>query len=205
MRAFCSFNPLRPYAIGELTGCHDNPQLRSGLKLHFGNSDVDLDNPEHVAQVRKVFEAANRHPLAYPKAGWEAFQRLPLTEAEFAVAGAPQGSEITHEGKVVRQFGRQQCLAIYLDGTSLPDQVYASLDFDQVVNDLGKAAGPDSYHGCWQGPEETGLYFLGSDAEDMFTRVEPLLRTLPIGQNARVVVGHGKESLQSRTIRMPRH
>jgi predicted TIM-barrel fold metal-dependent hydrolase len=64
LRAFCSFNPLRPYAMGELTRCHNNPQLRYGLKLHFGNSDVDLDNPENVARVRKIFEAANRYRMA---------------------------------------------------------------------------------------------------------------------------------------------
>ena len=64
LRAFCSFNPLRPYAIDELTRCSNNPQLRYGLKLHFGNSDVDLDNPEKVAQVRKIFAAANRYRMA---------------------------------------------------------------------------------------------------------------------------------------------
>lgn len=130
---------------------------------------------------------------------------IDLVANTLEAAGAPQGSEIRHDANVVRVFGRQQCLAIYLDGTSLPDEVYANLDFDQVVAEIGKAVGPDSYHGCWQGPEETGLYFFGSDAEEMFTRVEPLLRTLPIGQNARVVVRHGKESLQPRTVRIPRH
>ncbi|HET9295129.1 MAG TPA: amidohydrolase family protein [Gemmatimonadales bacterium] len=64
LRAFCSFNPLRPFALDELTRCSGHPQLRHGLKLHFGNSDVDLDNPENVAQVRRVFEAANRHRMA---------------------------------------------------------------------------------------------------------------------------------------------
>lgn len=64
LRAFCSFNPLKPYAFDELARCNNNPQLRHGLKLHFGNSDVDLDNPENVAQVRKVFEAANRNRMA---------------------------------------------------------------------------------------------------------------------------------------------
>lgn len=130
---------------------------------------------------------------------------IDLVANTLEAAGAPQGSEIRHEANVVRAFGRQQCLAIYLDGTSLPDEVYANLDFDQVVADIGNAAGPDSFHGCWQGPEETGLYFFGSNAEDMFTRVEPLLRTLPIGQNARVVVGHGKDNPESRMVRMPRH
>jgi uncharacterized protein len=59
LRAFCSFNPLKPYALRELARCGRDPQLRHGLKLHFGNSDVDLDNPANVARVRKVFAAAN--------------------------------------------------------------------------------------------------------------------------------------------------
>jgi len=60
LRAFCSFNPLKPYALEELARCQKDPQLHYGLKLHFGNSDVDLDNPDDVAKVKKVFEAANR-------------------------------------------------------------------------------------------------------------------------------------------------
>ncbi len=64
LRAFCSFNPLKAYALEELARCSKHPQLRYGLKLHFGNSDVDLDNPENVAKVRKVFEIANRHRMA---------------------------------------------------------------------------------------------------------------------------------------------
>ena len=64
LRAFCSVNPLRPYAFDELTRCHENSTLRHGLKLHFGNSDVDLANPANVAQVRQLFEAANRNHMA---------------------------------------------------------------------------------------------------------------------------------------------
>lgn len=64
LRAFCSFNPLKPYALDELTRCSNNPHLRSGVKFHFGNSDVDLANRENVARVRKIFEAANGHRMA---------------------------------------------------------------------------------------------------------------------------------------------
>jgi predicted TIM-barrel fold metal-dependent hydrolase len=64
LRAFCSFNPLKPYALEELARCSKDPQLHYGLKLHFGNSDVDLDNPANVAQVRRVFEAANGYGMA---------------------------------------------------------------------------------------------------------------------------------------------
>jgi predicted TIM-barrel fold metal-dependent hydrolase len=63
LRAFCSFNPLKPYALEELTRCSKDPQLHYGLKLHFGNSDVDLDNPDNVAQVKKVFAAANGYHM----------------------------------------------------------------------------------------------------------------------------------------------
>ena len=122
-------------------------------------------------------------------------------------AGAPQGSELVHgeDGRVLREFGAGQCLAIYLDGISLPDDVYANLDFEAVIEEIGAAAGLDSFHAYWQGAEETGLFYFGADADDMFTRVEPVLHRLPIGQNARVVVRGGKKSQNPRELRMPRH
>ena len=65
LRGFCSVNPLKKdYAIEELARCAKDPQLQIGLKLHFGNSDVDLDNPLHVEQLRRAFRAANEHRMA---------------------------------------------------------------------------------------------------------------------------------------------
>jgi len=61
---FCSVNPLRPYALEEIARCANDPNLRTGLKLHFGNSDVNVDNPDHLARVRRVFRAANEHHMA---------------------------------------------------------------------------------------------------------------------------------------------
>jgi predicted TIM-barrel fold metal-dependent hydrolase len=61
---FCSVNPLRPYAIREIARCAKDPNLRTGLKLHFGNSDVNVNNPDHLARVRRVFRAANRYGMA---------------------------------------------------------------------------------------------------------------------------------------------
>ncbi|HEX7360164.1 MAG TPA: amidohydrolase family protein [Bryobacteraceae bacterium] len=61
---FCSVNPLRPYALAEISRCAKNPNLRTGLHLHFGNSDVNLDNSEDLARVRRVFGAADRHGMA---------------------------------------------------------------------------------------------------------------------------------------------
>lgn len=61
--AFCSFNPLADHALAELEHCSTKSEFR-GLKLHFGNSGVDLLNPEHTEKVRRVFVAANR--LGFP-------------------------------------------------------------------------------------------------------------------------------------------
>jgi predicted TIM-barrel fold metal-dependent hydrolase len=60
----CSVNPLRDYALREIERCSNDPNLRAGLKLHFGNSDVNLENEEHVARTRAVFAADNTHGMA---------------------------------------------------------------------------------------------------------------------------------------------
>jgi predicted TIM-barrel fold metal-dependent hydrolase len=64
LRAFCGVNPLKEYALAELERCAKDPNLRTGIKLHFGNSDVQLDVPEHLDKLRRVFRAANEHRMA---------------------------------------------------------------------------------------------------------------------------------------------
>jgi len=46
--------------------------------------------------------------------------------------------------------------------------------------------------------------FWGRDAEAMFARVDPVLRRLPIGQNARVVIREGRSAGGPREVRIPR-
>ncbi|HEX6627979.1 MAG TPA: amidohydrolase family protein [Gemmatimonadaceae bacterium] len=62
--AFCGFNPLKYYALDELERCAKDPRLNRGIKLHFGNSDVRLENPQHVERLARVFRAANAHRMA---------------------------------------------------------------------------------------------------------------------------------------------
>lgn len=88
---FCSFNPLRDHALTEIERCARNPAFK-GIKLHFGTSPVDLDNPQHVARTRRVFEAANRlrlpiqvHLTASPEWG----NRQATTFLNELVAAAP--------------------------------------------------------------------------------------------------------------------
>jgi len=61
---FCGVNPLKDYALEEIARCAKDPHLQTGLKLHFGNSDVDVENPQHVDRLRAVFGAANERRMA---------------------------------------------------------------------------------------------------------------------------------------------
>ena len=169
---------LEESKLGQVTG--GGTQLNEDGGIAYADVEIELANLDGAVQaVAEALEAA----------------------------GAPQGSELIHaeDAKVLREFGRQQCLAIFLDGTSLPHEVYADLDFDAVVGEIGTAAGDNSFRGFFQRDDETGLFFYGEDAEAMFAAVEPILRRLPIGQNARVVLRHGKPALGSREVRIPRH
>jgi predicted TIM-barrel fold metal-dependent hydrolase len=64
LRGFCGVDPLKDYALKEIERCSKDRYLHGGLKLHFGNSDVDLDNPDHVQRLQKVFGAAANHGMA---------------------------------------------------------------------------------------------------------------------------------------------
>jgi predicted TIM-barrel fold metal-dependent hydrolase len=64
LTGFCAVNPLRDYALREIERCSKDANLRTGLKLHFGNSDVNLDTDGHVERARAVFAAANAHGMA---------------------------------------------------------------------------------------------------------------------------------------------
>ena len=64
LRGFCGVNPLRDYALQEIARCATDPNLRAGLKLHFGNSDVNVSDPSQLAQLRRVFRAANSNRMA---------------------------------------------------------------------------------------------------------------------------------------------
>jgi len=64
LRAFCGFNPLKDYALEELIRCSKEPNLRYGIKMHFGNSDVRLENPEHIEKLKVIFREANARRMA---------------------------------------------------------------------------------------------------------------------------------------------
>ena len=111
-----------------------------------------------------------------------------------AETGAAKGSVLRYQqGKktVVVPVGITEGLAIYLDGVTLPKEVYTPNCLEEMLDKLSAALGDDfDFRGSWQGPRETALYLYGLSAEQLLAKVEPVLRAAPLAQNARVVVGH---------------
>lgn len=105
--------------------------------------------------------------------------------------GAPKGSQLEYEvdGKPTQvPFGKNEGLAIYLNGTDLPDQVYAECDVNDLFAEVNRLLGEEgSIQGHWQGPTETALYLYGPSAEKMRSLIANHLATYPLCQKARVV------------------
>ncbi|OOQ62237.1 amidohydrolase family protein [Mucilaginibacter pedocola] len=62
LKAFMSINPLKPYALEEIKRCGESKRF-AGLKMHFANSKVNLQNKADVAKLKQVFAAASQYHL----------------------------------------------------------------------------------------------------------------------------------------------
>jgi predicted TIM-barrel fold metal-dependent hydrolase len=141
LRALCSVNPLREYAVTELDRCAKDPVLSNGLKLHFANSQVDLQNTQHVEQVRKLFRAANARRMAIVVHVWTGDQRVgkPYGRAEAQVflndvlPAAPdiliQIAHLAGAGPGLDR-GSKEALAVFADAISAGDSRTRNVYFD---------------------------------------------------------------------------
>lgn len=141
LRALCSFNPLREYALTELDRCAQNSALRNGLKLHFANSQVDLQNAQHVEQVGQVFRAANARHMPIVVHVWTGDQRIgkPYGRAEAQVflnnvlPAAPdvpiQIAHLAGAGPGLDR-GSKEALAVFADAISAGDSRTRNIYFD---------------------------------------------------------------------------
>jgi predicted TIM-barrel fold metal-dependent hydrolase len=149
---FCGLNPLKDYALEELARCAADPNLRRGLKLHFGNAVVDYHNPEHIARVRRVFRAANDRRMAivaHVRASVTA--KLPCGRAEALIflsellPAAPdvvvQVAHLASAGSA-RDEGAQQAFEVFVDAVARNDPRTRNLYFDATV--LGEPPAADN-------------------------------------------------------------
>jgi hypothetical protein len=153
---------LAENGIGEVTG-GGTMQSKNG-EIEYCGIDIDL------------FDVPNGVPFV----------------CEFLTrVGAPRGSKLQYEleGKAVEvPFGTAEGLAIYLNGTDLPDEVYRTCDVNEVYAEINRLLGDrGAIQGHWQGPTETALYLYGESAEEMRRLISAYMAEYPLCQRARVV------------------
>jgi len=137
--AICSVNPLRSYAVEEIARCARDPRLRTGLKLHFGNSDVDVHDTAQVMQLQRVFRAADAHRMAiiaHVHANFNKGRPYGAAEArillEKILPSAPNVTvQIAHlAGAGGYDKGTDAASAVYADAIAAHDPRTAHLYFD---------------------------------------------------------------------------
>jgi hypothetical protein len=101
--------------------------------------------------------------------------------------GAPKGSKLHIEAEHRKTaFGVHEGLAVYLNGTSLPDHVYKECDSNFVHNEFNRLLeGKGRVLSYWQGPMETAFYMYGPSFSIMSEGVAGFLATYPLCQQCR--------------------
>jgi hypothetical protein len=102
--------------------------------------------------------------------------------------GAPKGSKLVIEGREDIQFGKLEGLAVYLNGTDLPDDAYQECDSNHVFDEFNRLLGEvGKIHSRWDGPTETAFYLFGTSYGEMCRRLSGFIESYPLCQKARLV------------------
>lgn len=158
-------DPLEDMLTGEKLGgvTGGGTSMQETGEVEFADVEIDLagDSPELVQRVIEFLEEA----------------------------GAPMGSKIIlHASGAEIAFGKREGLALYMNGTDLPDEVYENGDINDVVDDLDALLeGVSSFDDFWEGPTETAMYAYGDSFDQIKAIIEPYVAEKPICQLARIV------------------
>jgi tetratricopeptide (TPR) repeat protein len=114
-------------------------------------------------------------------------QSLQKVIQELENLGAPKGS-LLKMGKQAIEFGVSEGLAIYLNGSDLPDEVYQNCDSNIVYTEISRLIeGEGMIMSHWQGPTETALYLYGNSFTTLQELIREFIDTYPLCQKCRIV------------------
>jgi len=101
---------------------------------------------------------------------------------------APKGSKLIIEADGSElPFGVAEGMAVYLNGTDLPDNVYKECDSNFVLDEFNRLLGEvGQVLSWWQGPTETAFYLYGSSFAEMKARVTAFIDSYPLCQRCRI-------------------
>lgn len=100
----------------------------------------------------------------------------------------------------------EEAVIIYLDGQGLDHVVYELYDLS-TLEDLLSARIEQDRIGQLDGheisPTQTVIYLYGPDAEEIFSRVQPVLSIHPLCNRSRVIVRGGAPGASQREVAFP--
>lgn len=101
----------------------------------------------------------------------------------------PKGSKLILDcGDRKIALGTLEGLGIYLNGTDLPSEVYASCDVNYVLEKLVEILGDTVvFAGYSKGKTETALFFYGKQFTEMKEKVQSFLQEYPLCEKCRVI------------------
>ena len=110
-----------------------------------------------------------------------------VTDALDKVFFVPKGSKLVI-GDEERPIGQREGLALYLNGTELPEDVYRKSDINAVIQSLEAHLGKERgrFLSFWQGPKETALYFYGPSYTEMKAALEEIIPKHPLCEKCRM-------------------
>jgi hypothetical protein len=173
---------LQKHTLGKLTGA--GTQAGDRAPIVFVQLEVELDSTRDVDLIASKLEEC----------------------------GAPVGSElyvVAPDGasSEMKMFGSTECVAMFIDGQTLPMEIYKTNDVNQVIANLQRVLQTNklgSLRSYWEGSEETALFFFGANADAMANAMWPVLRKEPLCKNGRLVKRYGKHPSGSAEARLPR-
>lgn len=82
-----------------------------------------------------------------------------------------------------RPVGNLEGMALYLNGTDLPVEIYQTCDINYVIEQTeALMKGIGAMYSWWEGPQNTALYFYGENYEKMLTAIKNFTEEYPLCQ-----------------------
>lgn len=151
---------LQESGLGEVTG--GGSQLDKNFKIKFVELEIFLGNLDSAISV---------------------------CTSTLEECGAPKGSQIIYgeypnDKKI--PFGKNEGVALILDGVNLPQEIYDKYGLDELLDALKPVIdnGDCEFHACNSLDETTEVYLYGPSANQILEAIAPIQATFPLCQNS---------------------
>lgn len=171
---------LQRLGIGEICG-GGTQTAEEPAGIAFSDLELRLKDVSRQTILTVVGELDR---LGAPKGSKLIFDSMPQAIAR--EAGSDTSIIALDEVEAIA-IGIAEGLALFLNGTDLPDDVYKTSDVNQVIEECVRLMGDGHFYwSYWQGSRETGLYFYGRSFEQMDKAITPLVASHPLCQKSRI-------------------